>query len=158
MGAEETALEKRDRLRARLSVEQRTFCEHYAESGEGTASYASAYGKANERAAFRLLDRWYIQDYLEALIECSGDSLIIGRAECLSILAGIARGNPDKGVNPSDQIKAVAQLSKIGGFESPSRHEITGSNGSPIAFVERGLTRTAIDKVRDVILGKREAS
>lgn len=128
------------------------FCEGYAETGQAKDAYKKAYGKYNDRAAYRLLDQWYIQDFLECLTDCHGDTIIMPRAECLVVLADIARGIGEA-VNPSDQIRAVATMSKMRGFDAPSRHEHSGPGGKPMEIRAKGLTKEDIQNIRAATLG-----
>ncbi len=160
---DETAAEKCERLRQRLSVKQRRFCEEFLKTQDAAVAYAKAYGSDEDdekRAllsrpsklaprAFALLERWYIKDYCAALLEGSDvQELLVTRAEVLHTLADRMRNaGEDK-----DRIRAAEIVGKFIGITTVKRVEVTGAGGGPVK-AELGLDLKQIHKLRADFLG-----
>lgn len=117
--AEETEGEKLERLRAALTVEQRVFCEQYLLTLDPVAAYAKAYGKKrNSSHAYVLLAKWYVKDYLAALMEVEDPTdALLTKAECLVTLRDIMR---DPNTKPGTKVRAVeVALKGLGVGEKP---------------------------------------
>lgn len=145
--SEETEGEKLERLRAVLSVEQRTFCEQYLLTLDPQAAYEKAYGKKrNSSHAFVLLEKWYVKEYLAALLEVADPTdALLTKGECLVTLRTIMR---DPKTKPGTKVRAVEVALKalgIGEKQAP-----TGGNTTQV-FV--GFNMQQLATVRGQLLG-----
>ena len=145
--AEETEGEKLERLRAALTVEQRVFCEQYLLTLDPVAAYAKAYGKKrNSSHAYVLLAKWYVKDYLAALMEVEDPTdALLTKAECLVTLRDIMR---DPKTKPGTKVRAVeVALKGLGIGEKPA----APTNGGTQVFV--GFNMQQLATVRGQLLG-----
>lgn len=145
--AEDTEGEKLERLRAALTVEQRVFCEQYLLTLDPVAAYAKAYGKKrNSSHAYVLLAKWYVKDYLAALMEVEDPTdALLTKAECLVILRDIMR---DPKTKPGTKVRAVeVALKGLGIGEKPA----APTNGGTQVFV--GFNMQQLATVRGQLLG-----
>lgn len=148
---DETPCEKVSRLRERLTVEQRRFCEEFIKCCDATEAYVIAYDRDRVSAstAARLLGRWYIQDYIAALIETGGvDESIITRGEVLAHLAAVLRSET---AADRDRIAAAKVISHVRGF-GVKRVEHSGDPDRPIQ-TSTGLNKEQIRQLRADFLG-----
>lgn len=159
MDETETQGERLQRLRSRLSVEQRTFVERYMLTHDPLGAYREAFpdehlsARALRSKAYSLLERWYIKDYMAAMLDDedgSPESLILTRAEIIGTLAGILRNGSAR---DEDRIRACQVAAKIMGAEAPERKhvEVTGKGGGPVEV--RGLTTERVYQIRAVLMG-----
>lgn len=140
---DETPKEKIERLRSRLTEQQRRFCEVYLEELDAGLAYNAAYGSQSTYRGNEVLGKWYIQDYLAALTEAGTyDDIIVTKTEVLAQMATIMRhGGEDK-----DRIAAAKLISHVRGF-GVKKVEHSGS-------VKRdGLTDDEVLQVRAKFLG-----
>ena len=151
MSEVETPDEKLARLRERLSTEQRHFCELFLKTCDAHEAYKTAYRNDAARAstADKLLGRWYIQDYLQALAGSVGvDDTLITKGEVVAHLATILR---DENEEAKDRIAAAKVVSTVRGF-GVKRVEHTGKDGGPIKS-EGGLNPDQLLQLRRDFLG-----
>jgi len=142
MAEDETTGEKLERLRTRLSIEQRTFCEEFIRTQDSKASYLKAYGTDNARSGYTLLARWYVRDYITALLEGSDlQELLVTRDEVINTLAEVMR---DGDARDQDRIRAAEVAGKFIGIATVKRHEVTGKNGGPV------LTGLDVEQIRQL--------
>lgn len=152
---DETPAEKLERLRSRLSVEQRRFCEEFMVSQDAASAYATAYGKTEFKGlaqrGFSLLERWYIQDYCKALLEDDGvnlQDLVITKSEVMHTLADRMRHSAED----KDRIRAAEIVGKFLGLGNTKKLEVTGRDGGPLK-AELGLNEDQIKHLRANFLG-----
>lgn len=142
----ETTGEKLERLRAMLSIEQRTFVEEYLKTMNVREAYKRAFGKERHGSnGYLLLKRWYIAEYIAALTEVDDPTdVLITKEEILGVLAHILR---DNSVKPGTRIRAAEVAFKGLGVGEKVTHEHTGT----VRF--QGLTRVMVQQIRGQILG-----
>lgn len=154
--AEETPGERLDRLRARLSVQQREFVELYLADLDVGEAYSKAFDMKTARAArargFALLDKWYIQDYIAAMFE-SNDSrdALVTKSEVITVLRDIMRG--DVTTEDKDRIAAAALLGKYLGLDIKRVAAVTPDGKAAPVPVFVGLTDRQVLEIRSKILG-----
>ena len=155
--AEETPREKLVRLRARLSVEQRMFCEYYLDDLDVSEAYKKAFGTKTTKAArargYALLNRWYIQDFIACMLEADDpNDVLITKSEVVTTVRDIMR----YGLEDKDRIAAAALLMKYLGLDV-KRVQGIGADGKPVdpprpqLFV--GLSTDQVREIRSKILG-----
>lgn len=151
---EETPGEKLERLRTRLTVEQRRFCEEFLATQDPSTAYAVAYGKTDLKGlsarAFSLLERWYIKDYCTALLEDDGDllELVVTKTEVMHTLADRMRNSGED----KDRIRAAEVLGKFLGLGNVKKVELTGKDGGPVK-TNLGLSAEQIHHLRANFIG-----
>ena len=141
---DETTGEKLQRLRSRLTKEQRTFCETYLASQDAHAAYVAGYGRENKGHAYTLLGKWYIRDYIQALGDTDMEELLVTREEILSTLRNIMR---KEYAEDKDRIRAAEVAAKIKGMHVKKVEH----SGAVTASV--GLNEKQIQDLRANFLG-----
>lgn len=146
----ETERERFTRLQARLSVEQRTFCEEYLLSQDARYAYKQAFGVDNRGRAFALLEHWAVKEYMAALLGegAVSDDAVLSRAEIISTLRGIMRDGKAK---DQDRIKAAEVAAKVLGIAEVKRHELSGPGGRAIQV--EGISKRQVVDIRARVLG-----
>jgi hypothetical protein len=155
--AEETPREKLARLRARLSVEQRMFCEYYLDDLDAAEAYQKAFGTKTTKSArsrgYALLNKWYIQDFIACMLDAADpNEALVTKAEVVTTVRDVMRF----ALEDKDRIAAAALLMKYLGLDV-KRVQGIGADGKPIdpprpqLFV--GLSNDQVREIRSKILG-----
>jgi hypothetical protein len=155
--AEETPREKLARLRARLSTEQRMFCEYYLDDLDAAEAYKKAFDmkttKAARRRGYALLNRWYIQDFIACMLEADDpNEALVTKSEVVSTVRDIMHFS----LEDKDRLAAAGLLMKYLGLDV-KRVQGIGADGKPIdpprpqLFV--GLSTDQVREIRTKILG-----
>lgn len=141
---EETPAEKLERFRAKLTYEQRFFCEYYIATQDAPRAYKQAYDTHNPGRAYALLEKWYIVDYIQALGDTGVDGLLLTRAEIISTLRDVMRKS---GTEDRDRIRAAEVAAKVTGLGAPKKVEHSGE------VKTKGLSDEQIQDLRSKLLG-----
>jgi phage terminase small subunit len=110
-----------------LSAKHKAFCDEYLSNGlNATQAYKSVY-KVNDKVAgasgVRLLENARVKEYLQIEGEKTAQKLQITKEELLIDLVDIKNNN--KGVRDAISMKAIELISKMSGFDAPTRQEIS---------------------------------
>ena len=110
-----------------LSVKHKSFCDEYLANGfNALRAYKSVYGVSDSVAGpsgDRLLKNAKVKDYLQIEGEKTAERLQITKEELLNDLVDIKNNN--KGVRDVTAMKAIELISKMSGFDAPTRQEIS---------------------------------
>lgn len=110
-----------------LSPKHKSFCDEYLSNGlNATQAYKSVYGVSDSVAGpsgDRLLKNAKIKDYLQEEGEKTAERLQITKEELLNDLVDIKNNN--KGIRDVTAMKAIELISKMSGFDAPTRQEIS---------------------------------
>jgi phage terminase small subunit len=110
-----------------LSAKHKAFCDEYLSNGlNATQAYKSVYktnDKVAEASASRLLLNVKVKEYLQIEGEKTAQKLQITKEELLIDLVDIKNNN--KGVRDAISMKAIELISKMSGFDAPTRQEIS---------------------------------
>jgi phage terminase small subunit len=110
-----------------LSAKHKSFCDEYLSNGlNATQAYKSIYKVSDKVAGAsgpRLLDNVRIKEYLQQEGEKTAQRLQITKEELLNDLVEIKNNN--KGVRDATAMKAIELISKMSGFDAPTRQEIS---------------------------------
>jgi len=110
-----------------LSAKHKAFCDEYLSNGlNATQAYKSVYkttDKVAEASSSRLLLNVKVKDYLQIEGQKTAERLQITKEELLNDLVDIKNNN--KGVRDVTAIKAIELISKMSGFDAPTRQEIS---------------------------------
>ena len=110
-----------------LSVKHKSFCDEYLANGfNATRAYKSVYkttDKVAESSGARLLRNDRVIEYLQIEGEKTAERLQITKEELLNDLVDIKNNN--KGVRDVTAMKAIELISKMSGFDAPTRQEIS---------------------------------
>jgi phage terminase small subunit len=110
-----------------LSSKHKAFCDEYLSNGlNATQAYKSVYkttDKVAEASASRLLLNVKVKDYLQIEGQKTAERLQITKEELLNDLVDIKNNN--KGVRDVTAMKAIELISKMSGFDAPTRQEIS---------------------------------
>jgi len=110
-----------------LSAKHKAFCDEYLSNGmNALQAYKSVY-KVSDKVAgasgVRLLDNVNIKEYLQEQGEKTAERLQITKEELLNDLVDIKNNN--KGIRDVTAMKAIELISKMSGFDAPTRQEIS---------------------------------
>ena len=110
-----------------LSAKHKAFCDEYLSNGlNATQAYKSVYkttDKVAEASSSRLLLNVKVKDYLQEEGQKTAERLQITKEELLNDLVDIKNNN--KGVRDVTAMKAIELISKMSGFDAPTRQEIS---------------------------------
>ena len=110
-----------------LSAKHKAFCDEYLSNGlNATQAYKSVYkttDKVAESSSCRLLRNDKIREYLQEQGESTAERLQITKEELLNDLVDIKNNN--KGIRDVTAMKAIELISKMSGFDAPTRQEIS---------------------------------
>jgi len=110
-----------------LSAKHKSFCDEYLANGfNATQAYKSVYGVSDKVAgssAPRLLENARVKDYLQQEGQKTAQKLQITKEELLIDLVDIKNNN--KGIRDVTAMKAIELISKMSGFDAPTRQEIS---------------------------------
>jgi len=110
-----------------LSAKHKAFCDEYLANGlNATQAYKSVYkttDKVAEASASRLLLNAKLKEYLQQEGEKTAQKLQITKEELLIDLVDIKNNN--KGIRDVTAMKAIELISKMSGFDAPTRQEIS---------------------------------
>lgn len=110
-----------------LSTKHKSFCDEYLANGfNATQAYKSVYGVSDKVAgssAPRLLENARVKDYLQQEGQKTAQKLQITKEELLIDLVDIKNNN--KGIRDVTAMKAIELISKMSGFDAPTRQEIS---------------------------------
>lgn len=110
-----------------LSAKHKAFCDEYLANGlNATQAYKSVYktnDKVSEASASRLLSNVKIKEYLQEQQEETANRLNITKEQLLLDLQDIK--NRNLGIRDNVSMKAIEIISKMSGFDSPIKQEIT---------------------------------
>ena len=110
-----------------LSAKHKAFCDEYLSNGmNALQAYKSVY-KVSDKVAgasgVRLLDNVNVKEYLQIEREKTAERLQITKEELLNDLVDIKNNN--KGIRDQTAMKAIELISKMSGFDAPTRQEIS---------------------------------
>ena len=110
-----------------LSAKHKAFCDEYLANGmNALQAYKSVY-KVTDKVAgasgVRLLDNVNVKDYLQIEGQKTAQKLQITKEELLIDLVDIKNNN--KGIRDVTAMKAIELISKMSGFDAPTRQEIS---------------------------------
>jgi len=110
-----------------LSAKHKAFCDEYLSNGmNALQAYKSVY-KVSDKVAgasgVRLLDNVNVKEYLQIEGEKTAERLQITKEELLNDLVDIKNNN--KGIRDQTAMKAIELISKMSGFDAPTRQEIS---------------------------------
>lgn len=110
-----------------LSAKHKAFCDEYLANGlNATQAYKSVYkstDKVSESSSARLVRNDKIMEYLQIEGEKTAQKLQITKEELLIDLVDIKNNN--KGIRDVTAMKAIELISKMSGFDAPTRQEIS---------------------------------
>ena len=110
-----------------LSAKHKAFCDEYLSNGmNATQAYKSVYkttDKVAESSGARLLRNDKVIEYLQIEGEKTAERLQITKEELLNDLVEIKNNN--KGIRDVTAMKAIELISKMSGFDAPTRQEIS---------------------------------
>ena len=110
-----------------LSVKHKSFCDEYLSNGlNDTQAYKTIYKVSDKVAGSsgpRLMENDRIKEYLQQEGEKTAQRLQITKEELLNDLVDIKNNN--KGVRDVTAMKAIELISKMSGFDAPTRQEIS---------------------------------
>lgn len=110
-----------------LSAKHKSFCDEYLANGfNATQAYKSVYkttDKVSESSSARLLRNDKVMEYLQIEGEKTAERLQITKEELLNDLVDIKNNN--KGIRDVTAMKAIELISKMSGFDAPTRQEIS---------------------------------
>ena len=110
-----------------LSAKHKAFCDEYLSNGlNALRAYAAVYKVSDSVAGpsgDRLLKNAKVKDYLQIEGEKTAQKLQITKEELLIDLVDIKNNN--KGVRDAISMKAIELISKMSGFDAPTRQEIS---------------------------------
>jgi phage terminase small subunit len=115
------------KFRLILSPKHKLFCDEYLSNGlNATQAYKSVYqttDKVAEASSCRLLRNDKVIEYLQQEGEKTAQKLQITKEELLNDLVDIKNNN--KGIRDVTAMKAIELISKMSGFDAPTRQEIS---------------------------------
>jgi len=140
----------------KISSEISVFCSKFQKTERTIWNYVK---KAQEYNKIRLQKQEEIKE--EVLVANAREAVkkaILNREECLEILSSIAKGSArkvkahDQVLIPSDNERtgAIKQLSKMEGWDAPTKTELAGTNGEPL-FGVKPLTKKELLKFKHEI-------
>jgi phage terminase small subunit len=110
-----------------LSAKHKAFCDEYLANGlNATQAYKSVYkttDKVSEASSSRLLLNVKVKEYLQQEGQKTAERLQITKEELLNDLVEIKNNN--KGIRDVTAMKAIELISKMSGFDAPTRQEIS---------------------------------
>ena len=110
-----------------LSPKHKAFCDEYLANGlNATQAYKSVYkttDKVSEASSSRLLLNVKVKEYLQQEGQKTAERLQITKEELLNDLVEIKNNN--KGIRDVTAMKAIELISKMSGFDAPTRQEIS---------------------------------
>jgi phage terminase small subunit len=110
-----------------LSAKHKSFCDEYLSNGlNATQAYKTIYKVSDKVAGSsgpRLMENDRIKEYLQQEGEKTAQRLQITKEELLNDLVDIKNNN--KGVRDVTAMKAIELISKMSGFDAPTRQEIS---------------------------------
>jgi phage terminase small subunit len=110
-----------------LSAKHKSFCDEYLSNGlNATQAYKTIYKVSDKVAGSsgpRLMENGRIKEYLQQEGEKTAQRLQITKEELLNDLVDIKNNN--KGVRDVTAMKAIELISKMSGFDAPTRQEIS---------------------------------
>jgi phage terminase small subunit len=110
-----------------LSAKHKAFCDEYLANGlNATQAYKTIYKVSDKVAGAsgpRLMENVRIKEYLQQEGEKTAQRLNITKEELLNDLVDIKNNN--KGVRDATAMKAIELISKMSGFDAPTRQEIS---------------------------------
>jgi len=110
-----------------LSAKHKSFCDEYLANGfNATQAYKSVYkttDKVSESSSARLLRNDKVMEYLQIEGQKTAERLQITKEELLNDLVDIKNNN--KGIRDVTAMKAIELISKMSGFDAPTRQEIS---------------------------------
>lgn len=110
-----------------LSAKHKAFCDEYLSNGlNATQAYKTIYKVSDKVAGSsgpRLMENDRIKEYLQQEGEKTAQRLQITKEELLNDLVDIKNNN--KGVRDVTAMKAIELISKMSGFDAPTRQEIS---------------------------------
>jgi phage terminase small subunit len=110
-----------------LSTKHKSFCDEYLANGfNATQAYKSVYGvsdKVAESSSARLVRNDKVIEYLQQEGQKTAQKLQITKEELLIDLVDIKNNN--KGIRDVTAMKAIELISKMSGFDAPTRQEIS---------------------------------
>ena len=110
-----------------LSAKHKAFCDEYLANGmNALQAYKSVYKVADKVAGasgVRLLDNVNVKEYLQQERQNLAKRLNITKEELLLDLQEIKNSN--KGIRDVTAMKAIELISKMSGFDAPTRQEIS---------------------------------
>lgn len=110
-----------------LSPKHKAFCDEYLANGlNATQAYKAVYkttDKVAESSGARLLRNDRVIEYLQQEGQKTAERLQITKEELLNDLVEIKNNN--KGIRDVTAMKAIELISKMSGFDAPTRQEIS---------------------------------
>jgi phage terminase small subunit len=110
-----------------LSAKHKAFCDEYLANGlNATQAYKTIYKVSDKVAGAsgpRLMENVRIKEYLQQEGEKTAQRLNITKEELLNDLVDIKNNN--KGIRDATAMKAIELISKMSGFDAPTRQEIS---------------------------------
>jgi len=107
-----------------LSIKAKRMAEFMVTGETAVKAYALAgYTGIPEDNAHKIPENPRFQDYLAELKQESRTEAVISRSRALELLSEIAQDKVN--VTPSERIRAIAELSKMEGWNAPDRIEAT---------------------------------
>jgi phage terminase small subunit len=110
-----------------LSIKHKAFCDEYLSNGmNATQAYKTVYGvsdKVAESSGARLIRNDKVMEYLQQEGEKTAERLQITKEGLLNDLQDIKMRN--LGSRDQLSIKAIELISKMSGFDAPTRQEIS---------------------------------
>ena len=110
-----------------LSAKHKSFCDEYLSNGlNATQAYKTIYKVSDKVAGSsgpRLMENDRIKEYLQQEGEKTAQRLQITKEELLNDLVDIKNNN--KGIRDVTAMKAIELISKMSGFDAPTRQEIS---------------------------------
>jgi phage terminase small subunit len=117
-----------------LSAKHKAFCDEYLSNGlNATQAYKTIYKVSDKVAGSsgpRLMENDRIKEYLQQEGEKTAQRLQITKEELLNDLVDIKNNN--KGVRDVTAMKAIELISKMSGFDAPTRQEISIKEEPPL--------------------------
>lgn len=110
----------------KLTPKQQTFAD--AVLGGATGSAAARAAGCSEKSCGRSAGKWLAMPHVNAYIEQRRAALAVraewSRAEMLASLRTIAEPTAGVVVSEADRIRAIAQASRMLGYDAPQKHEV----------------------------------